>query len=213
MDGCRATTKVDRRARGRRSRSTRTFAAAILFSCAVRPVSRLVLVSAERGGWDRRQDAREDATTNTKKKRGDDDERREGMVGIRTTRARRSRSGGSLTHHHDGALHALHLERSSNDLDSFFAGGLRARARRTVLMRRGEPSFSYFSPRARSARPATRVWRHFFARTNRETRTTSPERVHHSPRRDGRRRRPRWATLATRCGTTSTRTLRIPRTR
>lgn len=78
----------------------RTLAAAMLFSCALRPVSRLVLVS----GWDgeARSVSRGGGREGGKKPPS--------KVFLRA--AGRISSGRVLTHHHDGALHALHLGRT-----------------------------------------------------------------------------------------------------
>ena len=78
----------------------RTLAAAMLFSCALRPVSRLVLVS----GWDgeARSVSRGGGRVGGKKPPS--------KVFLRA--AGRISSGRVLTHHHDGALHALHLGRT-----------------------------------------------------------------------------------------------------
>ena len=78
----------------------RTLAAAMLFSCALRPVSRLVLVS----GWD------EEARSVSRGGGREGGKKPPSKVFLRA--AGRISSGRVLTHHHDGALHALHLGRT-----------------------------------------------------------------------------------------------------
>jgi hypothetical protein len=72
----------------------------MLFSCALRPVSRLVLVS----GWD------EEARSVSRGGGREGGKKPPSKVFLRA--AGRISSGRVLTHHHDGALHALHLGRT-----------------------------------------------------------------------------------------------------
>jgi len=83
---------------------TRTFAAAMLFICALRPVSRLVLVSGDGGGRERREGQRPDVKFADLQKAPRD--RRGGkQTGTPCLIV------GARTHHHDGTLHALHSDR------------------------------------------------------------------------------------------------------
>ena len=79
----------------------------MLFSCAVRPVSRLVLVSAAGVGGAVGSSVgghKNQTCVESRENPKDQKRRRKEMGGKRRGRAR--------THDHDGGLHALHLERS-----------------------------------------------------------------------------------------------------